>query len=229
MYQTLKPKEEKSELDRLRDTAAVIKEFAGDGKGGIESGWEALAKVGEKAIDQLSPLLSGITGQKIPAAPVGPVLPVKPAALSVVSPQVLPGASEIPIEQPAISPADDLQHWLGAQLKFFKTKAQAGKDPGFWIDYVFENAEEPGCQAILYAIRQGATFENLLSFDAEIAQNPQLTFWFRTVYDAVKSELSRDVDSGGESGDARHPASDGTTSPPGLPGTGSSPAGFTLS
>ncbi len=108
------------------------------------------------------------------------------------------------------SAEDNLRRWLTAQVAYFKEKAKVGKDPGFWIDYVFENSEEPGCQAILYAIRQGATFENLLAFDPEIGQNPQLTLWFTELYNGVKSGLSNDdLDSGRESGNGSDRSQDG--------------------
>lgn len=210
-YQGLKPKEEKSELDRLRETAAVIKEFSGDGKaGGIETGWDALATVGKEAIEKFSPIVGGMMGVKPPA--VATVMtPRAPAPLPV--PQLR--SADVPVTP--VNPDDDLQKWLAAQIGFFKTKAQAGKDPGFWVDYIFENAEEPGCQAILYAVRQGATLENLLSFDPEIAQNPQLTLWFREVYTSVRSEVLRDMDSGGEGGDTGDVKPNGGIGAPGLP------------
>jgi hypothetical protein len=216
MYQGLKPKEEKSELDRLRETASVIKEFSGEGKGGIETGWDALASVGKDAIDKLSPLLTGVAGARVPATVNTSTVPGRPAVSSVPQLQGVVGGQNSPAERPATG-AEDLQRWLVAQLQFFKTKAIAGKDPNFWIDYIFENQEEPGCQAILYAIRQGATFENLLSFDAEIGQNPQLTLWFRQLYDALKSELSGDVDSGGEGRNTGDTPSNGGTGASGLP------------
>jgi hypothetical protein len=224
MYQNLKPKEEKSELDRLRDTAAVIKEFSGEGKaGGIESGWDALATVGKEAIDKLSPILTGVR----PPAPVT-ITPVKPPVAVLPAPQ-MNAAPGVPGQQPAPNTGPNLQQWLIAQLAFFKTKAQAGKDPGFWIDYIFENAEEPGCQAVLYAIRQGATLENLLSFDPEIAQNPQLTLWFREVYLGIRSELPANVDSGREGGDAGDSQRDGAIGSPGLPATVSPPVSGNVS
>jgi hypothetical protein len=230
MYQGLKGKEDKSPLDQIRDVAGVIKEFSSEAKGaGIETGWDALAKVGTEAIDKLSPLLTGIVNAPRPAPAV--VTPGRPVA-STPAPQlqeVTTGGSDTSMKPPAAQPADDLQHWLSAQLAFLKTKAQAGKEPLFWVDYIFLNPEEPGCQAILYAIRQGATFENLLSFDAQIAQNPQLSTWFRTVYDAIKSELSADVDSGGEGGDSGDVASDGVAGSPGLPGAGSTAVGRPVS
>jgi hypothetical protein len=117
------------------------------------------------------------------------------------------------------------------QISLFKEKAKAGKDPGFWIDYVFENAEEPGIQAITYAIReyhikQNIPFDNLLAFDPEIAENPQLLVWFREVFEGVKAGLLQgDVDSGGEGGDPRDVVSNAGSSSPGQPPVVSSTTG----
>ena len=218
MYQSLKPKEEKSELDRLRDTAAVIKEFASDSKG-VEGPWDAVAAVGKDVVDKLAPVLTGMVPRM--AAPQSAAAP-RPAGVSVNGGALPPADGSTPAAAP--NPDENLRQWLTSQLSFFKQKALAGKDPGFWIDYIFENTEEPGVQAMLYAIRQGATLEHLLAFDPEIGQNPTLTFWFREVYNGVRAGLQSDVDSGGEGGDASHVASDGDSRPSGLQSTGNSSA-----
>lgn len=97
-----------------------------------------------------------------------------------------------------------MQKWIAAQLAFLKSKAQAKKDPEAWIDYILDNDEEPGCRAIITALSLGATFENLLAFDPEIAQNPELLAWFKTLYDGIASEIRNagDVDSARAAGDS---------------------------
>lgn len=213
MYQSLRPKEEKSELDRLRDTAAVIKEFSSDSKG-IDGPWDAVASVGKDVVEKLAPVLTGMAGAKMPA-PNGSAAPGRPAGAAVTSGALPPSTADGVPAGTALNPDENLRQWIATQIAFLKQKALAGKDPGFWIDYIFENAEEPGCQAMLYAIRQGATFEHLLAFDAEIGQNPMLTSWFREVFNGVQSGLQADVDSRGESRDTGDTPPNGSAGPAG--------------
>lgn len=222
MYQGMKDKNEKSPLDQIRDVAGVIKEFTGDGKD-VDSPWGAVAAIGKDLVEKASPILSNLAGVR----PVVTEVPL-PQQPRPVLPQ--PEQPKPPIE--AKVPADplaseeSLRQWLGTQITFFKEKAKAGKNPGFWIDYIFENAEEPGCQAILYAIRQGVSFQNLLAFDEEIRQNPQLSLWFKEVFDGVQQELraeadERDLDTRRESGNTSDARSNGGAGKTGQSGTGS--------
>jgi len=127
-----------------------------------------------------------------------------------------PALQAAPGEQPAAgAPAQTtmtVQEWIKAQLVFLKSKAAAGKDPEAWIDYLFDNQEEPGCSGILQAVHAGATFEQLLQFDAEISQNPTLTAWFKTVYDGIHAEFTKPLDTAGESGNNRDAANDAAPS-----------------
>ena len=218
-------KPDKTPLEQLREVAGVIKEFSGD-KGGsdVDSPWGMIADVGKEVVNKIGPALTGMMpgGQSRPA----PVVPGtgQPARVA------LPAGAVVPQSQPQ-NPQENLQRWLQVQISLFKEKAKAGKDPGFWIDYVFENAEEPGIQAITYAIReyhikQNIPFDNLLAFDPEIAENPQLLVWFREVFEGVKAGLLQgDVDSGGEGGDPRDVVSNAGSSSPGQPPVVSSTTG----
>jgi hypothetical protein len=215
IYQGLN-KSDKSPLEQLRDTAAVLKEFSGDGGGGEMSMWGAIASVGKDAVEKLAPAIASLGGKNPAVATTQPVMTAArlPAMLPASAEAGTDGAARPDPSQ--VSAEDNLRRWLTAQIAYFKEKAKAGKDPGFWIDYVFENSEEPGCQAILYAIRQGATFENLLAFDPEIGQNPQLTLWFTELYNGVKSGLSNDdLDSGREGGNGSDRSENGGIGAPG--------------
>jgi hypothetical protein len=117
-----------------------------------------------------------------------------------------------------------VQDWIKMQLHYLKQKALADKDVEFWIDYIFDNEEEPGCAALLYAMRQNATFDQLLQFDPEIAQNPKLTTWFKALYDGVLSEINTPVDTTGKAGNPGNPAGNGTPGEGGGPAAGGSPA-----
>jgi len=102
--------------------------------------------------------------------------PAKPAALP-------------PAPAPQQQEEDVMQRWIRAQLDFLKHKAKAGKPVEFWLDYMFENQEEPGVAAILNAIQSGATFDHLLAFDSEIRDNPALRSWFERFYLELRGEL----------------------------------------
>jgi hypothetical protein len=206
----------------LREVAGVIREFSGDkdsAGAGVDSPWGVVAEIGKQVVAAVGPALSGMVPgsgrSSIPAS----VLPQQ-------NKPMIPAAASTPNNggpsNSSTSMEENLHRWLISQLAFLKVKALAGKDPGFWIDYVFENAEEPGCQALLYTLRRGATFENLLEFDPQIAENPQLTIWFREVFLGVEAGLLQDnVDSGGGSGDARHVAPNVSSGTPGSAGAGS--------
>lgn len=118
-----------------------------------------------------------------------------------------------------------VRQWIETQLAFLKAKALAGKDPDAWVDYLLDNEEEPGCAAILQAIESGATFEQLLQLDAEIAQNPVLTAWFKALYDGIHEELQRPENSGRSAGDLSNTPGDARSRVDGQPDAGSPAAG----
>lgn len=117
---------------------------------------------------------------------------------------------------------ENLQKWIETQLAFLKEKARRNKDPEFFVDYILDNDEEPGCNAVLIAMERGVTFEMLLSFDSEIQSNSQLAEWFRKLYDGLHVALFS-VDTSGQAGDAGNPeanaaagaATDRKSQPPG--------------
>ena len=76
-------------------------------------------------------------------------------------------------------------------VQMLKEKAKQGKDPEFWADYIEENPEEPGPKAVLFAIDNGATFEQIISelakLDPEVNTEPVNGF-FKKIYDALKQQ-----------------------------------------
>lgn len=114
-------------------------------------------------------------------------------------------------------PETMFQQWLKAQLQFLKSKARASKDPAFFADYILDNDEEPGNNAILTALERGATFENLCQFDNEISIDPILNRWFQQLYENLSTKMSTDsesetsLDTGRADGNKDHPgAHEGT-------------------
>jgi hypothetical protein len=106
-------------------------------------------------------------------------------------------------------------HWLRAGLVQLKGKAAQGKDVELWAEIVVDNTEEPQWSAVAGAVQQGAKFTDLLQFDPEIAQNPQLKGWFENFYNALHAEIFNDVDSAGAGGNPPDAAGHAGPSPAG--------------
>jgi len=225
-FTSLKPKETDS-LAQFKEMVTLTKDLMPDSKQPIEENMYTVAKeLGQKALDAFSGRAGGEAPRALPpgAQVAPPVRMIQAPAGNGVTGQ--PGA---PTEAPkARTQQENIQDWIRVQLGFLKQKAAANKDAGFWIDYIFENEEEPGCAAILAALEGGASFEDLLQFDPDIAQNPALNTWFRTLYDGLRAEVDKVLDSAGRSGDAGHAGSDAKASTSGQPDDGSpKPSGTT--
>lgn len=192
-----------------------------------------------------------------PGLPAGTVMiQPGPAPVPVAggpAPVVTPGAaphmtqpavvSPLQVDQPSAVPAgsaeDNLRRWLTVQVQMLKGKARAGKDVEDWIDYHLDNGEEPGVQAVLYALRQGATYENLVSFDPEIGNDAYLAGWFKALYEGIRNGrwvdgeffpglLSGAMDTGGQGGHARNDSPNAPVSAPGQGQAGSPGASAAL-
>jgi hypothetical protein len=159
-------------LAQVKDVLEIAKSISGGATtaaGGEDSdpGWPGLIRGA----------LSALTGGgAMPARRMIPAAAAQPGAAAEEDDE--PGEDEM------------FQRWLAGQLQFLKTKAAGNKPVEFWIQYTVDNADEMGNQAIFGALKGGATFENLLSFDPEIAQNPALRVWFQKFYDGLKRSLS---------------------------------------
>jgi hypothetical protein len=168
------PQKDEDWLDRVEKVVTVVKALTPD-NGPPDSVWGVVRDIGKEVVHRLPPLL--------PAA-----VPEEVAAVETKT----PGGA-----MPQASQAD----WVKSGLTYLKSKARAKKDAGLFIDFMFENSEEPQWNAILGAVQQGATFEHLLQFDPEIGQNPELKAWFQTLYDGIHSNIFEHVDTGGEGRD----------------------------
>lgn len=190
-------------LSQIRDVMAVVNEVRPPSSN-EDNVYTVVKDVGERVVDALAGRAGGNGVAVRPAVPPGAVpITAKPAAT--------PGP---PAER---SQEENMRAWIKAQLDSFKAKAKQEKPVEFFVDYLFINEDEPGCKALLFAVEHGATFENLLEFDPEIAQNQALKAWFQALYDGVRKELSEAMDSARASGDAGNASSDAATGAPGQP------------
>lgn len=99
-------------------------------------------------------------------------------------------------------------------IAYLKGKAITGRDPGLYVDWMIDNAEEPQYQPILHFILT-SEFSALEQIDPEIGKPPYSDF-FRSVYDGLRSAFeqqnSMELDTGGPSGDGGNVKKDGKSS-----------------
>jgi hypothetical protein len=203
---------------------SLTKDLMPDRQQPIEENMFTVVKhLGQQAIDTFSGRVNGGAPPTVRALPPGaqvapPVRSIAPSSGAIVPSNgttVPPGGTQPGQAQ------QNFQDWIRAQLSYLKQKAIAGKGVDFWIDYTFENQEEPGCAAILAAMENGVTFDQLLQFDPEIAQNPALQVWFKTFYDEMRAEIDANLDTARGTRNAADVGSHAPVGAPGLPDDGS--------
>lgn len=168
--------------------------------GGREDSWLSVAKdVGGRVVDTI-----GVALRQPSATP--PLLPPAPAAAIVPPPPARPanGATISKNGSPLVT-RENFADYIRQGLTYLKEKARTNKDVEVIADFVIENNDEPQWTAILGAIEQGATYENLLQFDPEIATTPTLRAWFQTFYDELHDAIFNPVDSAGAARDTANP------------------------
>jgi hypothetical protein len=166
--------------------------------GGREESWLSVAKdVGGRVVDTIGVALrqpSATQPMLPPAAVVVPPAPPRPANGATISKNGSPLVTR-----------ENFADYIRQGLAYLKEKARVNKDVEVIADFVVENHDEPQWTAILGAIEQGATFENLLQFDPEIATTANLRAWFQSFYDELHDAIFNPVDSAGAARDAANP------------------------
>lgn len=190
-------------FEHIERVVSLVKDLGGNGGGGgeqEESVWGVLKSIGGKVIDAAAPAIEHLARGAVAGTPSPHVATMQPARVA------LPAAENPGGEMP--KGPSSIAEWIKVGLAYLKAKALAGKDPELFIEYVFENQDEPQNAALIGALRQGATFDHLLQFDADIAQNPVLLNWFQEFYNGLHRELSGNGDgaldtrgAGGHAGD----------------------------
>ncbi len=208
MLTALRPTEGKqTSIGETLEVIKTAKELVGDGGSG-SSNTDSYLAVGSKLLDTIGKIASN----RQASAPQ----PNPPAESASVRSYVEPAA--LPSPQPA-EPKPDTEEimiqWLKVGLSTLKQKARAGKDPDVWIDYIFDNQEEPWCTAILQAMEKGVTLDHLYAFDPEFKDDPVLSGFIGKVYEGLHAELpnserGEDVDTAGAGGNVADPPPDAT-------------------
>lgn len=199
-FQQLKP--DGDGVEKALTIISKAKEIGGNGGGEAES-WPGLIKEGlataATIFQNRAASNPSVQAETRPAIPPGaqPVRTIQsPATPAIPTPTQEPTGDQL------------LEQWLRAQIGFLKQKARAGKDPDDWADYTEDNAEEPGCAAILEALRRGATLQHLLTFDEEIGKDPVLAGWFQRYYESLQAPIDEEMDSTRKGGDTGNPSGD---------------------
>lgn len=196
MMQAFKPTE--SGFDVAAKVIGMARDLAPEQRGGGESGaeslWGAVADVGKHFADKFLPPV----GTARPSAVVTqhPVVTSESARIEVPS---MPSGALPPAENPpsAEGQSDVMMKWIKVGLDYLKEKAKINKDPQIYTDMILDNAEEPQWQSLIYGIQHGAGFEDLLTFDTEIRDNPAIKEWFKKVFDGLLAELNDIGNTGG--------------------------------
>lgn len=192
--------------DQLETLGAMVK-LARDIGGGGDSMVSLLREVAPAVLGPLGQLVTsraGASGGQLPKptpaalpAPREVTTPDKPAAPAANHPPAADPAGAVDWPPPSAenAPSDEVQALLFAQLQYWKGKARKpDSDPGFWVDYVFENDDEPQIKAVLWAVRH-YPFAALVQFDPELGSDGRLREWFSALYDGIRGELAaRDGD-----------------------------------
>lgn len=173
--------------------------------------WTLLKEVGREVVARIQiPATAGVPGAAAAPVDVTPVF-VPPAGNATVLP---------PADQPAnggakMMPPQQVAQLIKDGIQYLKMKAAASRDVGLYVDYIFENEDEPQWAAIVGCIRQGVTFDQLLQFDPEIAGNEALRVWFAALYRGLHDGVFNSVDSGGGPGNPDNPGNNAGAGPQG--------------
>ncbi len=167
----------KTMLDLVRDIVPGSKTESGS----EDNIWSVVRDVGGRVVDAAAPFIQGALTQGTPGAPV-----------VQRQPPAIPASTEVRVDTGGVQMTDEQKTFsdlIRAGLGYLKTKARVGKDALDYVDWVLDEAEEPQNAAMLHALKSGATFDQLLTFDPEIAQNPVLLLWFREFYRGLFDEI----------------------------------------
>jgi len=217
-------------MKQLEYVTAIVKLSRSLG-GGSDDSVAGLIK--EVAPALLGPFMQN-SGKALPAAPNGngtaqaagklpPVREVAPAPKADEPPAA--GVDDAPPDRGDAGADADTQALLFSQFQYWKVKARKpGSDPDFWVDYVFENDDEPAIKAVLWAVRT-YPFSALQQFDPELRTDAALADWFGRLYNGIRAELHRNVDSTGAGGDARDAGGDAGADSEGRPEAGDAGSG----
>lgn len=199
------------------------RDIAGDGAGKEENFWSVAKDVGRGVVEKLA-LPPGPPPPGMTYASPGQVI-VRPMQQQPPGPvNNLPGPQVVhtPQEEAPLT-KENFPHYLRLGITELKKMAARNRDVELTVDSVLEDAETVGMwAAVAGAVQQGATFDNLLQFDPEIAQTPMLKDWFGRFYNGLYAEIFNNVDTAGAGGDAPNPggnAGAGPTGPVATPDT----------
>jgi len=180
-------------LEKTKTVIGIAKDLQPSEKG--EDSWPALIRdVGKEVVGAMR-------------TPQLPAPAQEPNALAE-NPDRRPAGSTFPAPA-ALPPENSFEGWLRSAIGYLKQKAQLGKDPEIYVNWVFDNPEEPPCSALRAAVERGGTVEHLLQFDKEIAENPLHVLWFKKLHAGIVRAIQDEQQDGNGELDSARPAGNG--------------------
>lgn len=177
-------------LDKVAKIISIAKDL---NPGEKEDSWPGLIRDVSKEVVSVFAGRPAVPGPQPPAA----MLPA-PAAVEFGSPAPM-AVTPAPAETIAPAPGvPSFQDSIRLALAYLKQKAQLGKDPEIYVEWIFDNQEEALCSALKAVVENGATVEHLLQFDPGIAENPAHVLWFRKLHAGIVREIQADGNDGRE-------------------------------
>lgn len=159
-----------NDISKLRDMVGLAKELNPGGGGD-----------GDAMTGLITSIVPKLIPQRVAENPPAPSAP--PAAPVVVQPA------------DKRSPEEIMYAERMKLLQLLKDKAKAGKDPGFWAEYIVENDDtDASCKWILDLVEQfpwETLHSGLLKVDGDLANEPYKT-WFEKLYLALKEGENSD-------------------------------------
>jgi hypothetical protein len=194
-------------LVKAKTIIELAQDLRPDG-GKDDNPWTVAREVGGR-------LIEAVAGGAVaaPAAVPARVLPPSTAVNPPAAPAQPGGPQMLTPEQSRAA--------LFEGLAYLKQKATRGSDPEHYVEHIMDNEDTfPWCAVMIGAVEQGATFEQLLSLDPEIGNSPQLSAWFRKLFDELRTEIFNNGDSGRQTGHSADPGGNAPAGPegPGRPG-----------
>lgn len=113
---------------------------------------------------------------------------VAPAVLPHIAGMLGSGGSAVPAQNPGVPP--EAVKMLQMGINYLKKKALAGKDPGFYVDFVLENRDEE-IYANLIGLVCSSEFAQIAALDPQIGQEPYHAF-FVGLYNGIRTAIAEE-------------------------------------
>lgn len=170
-----------------------------------------IREVAPAILEQIPAVAAAAQGRQLPPAPANgsngkapqlpPVKEFQPGGAGKPAEAASPAAETAAAGNPAPDQNADTMRLILARLHYWKAKARDGHNADFWIDYVFQNPDEPDIAAVLWAVRH-YSYASIVQLDPDIESDERLRKFFLELYDGIRAELLNSDDPTGDGGDS---------------------------